>query len=164
MKKTKSFTLIELILYLALVSMILTASVQLAWTVLYMRVKTRVQQEVSQNLRFAGRRILHEIRNANAVQFLSSDDICVINQDLGRNPTRIYLENSRIKIAWGGGSADCTNMTYDEFITANITISSLNFENLSDNIRFTVEVDNVKDRNEWTFREISTSSAKIRSL
>lgn len=159
-----AFTLVELILYIALVSIVLAATVQMAWSVLYAGVKTDVQREVSQNLRFAGRRIMFEIRNANAVEFLAADDLCLLFQDAARNPTRIYLADTRIKIAWGGGSTDCTNMTHDEFLTANVTIANLNFENLSDNIRFTIEVNNVTDRSEWRFREIATSSAKIRSL
>jgi len=66
-KRNSGFTLVELILYIALVSIFLTGVIMFTWDILYGRVKSYVQEEVNQNSRFAAKRIIYEIRNASGV-------------------------------------------------------------------------------------------------
>ena len=168
-KITKGFTLIELILYVALLSIFIGGAVLFAWDVIYGRVKSNVQQEVSHNLRYAGKRILYEIRNASAINSVSSSNICLASSNSARNPTRIYVSSSRLQIAWGGGSSDCTSMTNDEPISSNeVTVSSLTFTDLSSstdsyNINFAITVDSTADREEWQRSQSYSSSAELRS-
>ena len=66
-KLKRGFTLIEMILYIAIVSIFLTGLVYFTWDLIYGRLKSYIQQEVNQNIRFASARIIYEIRNAKSV-------------------------------------------------------------------------------------------------
>src|SRR3990167_11538866 len=61
------FTLIELILYVALITIILSAIVPFAWNTVQTGVKSAVQQEVNANARYISERIKYEIRNSTGI-------------------------------------------------------------------------------------------------
>src|SRR3989344_7372816 len=70
----KGFTLIELILYMALVSIVLTAIVPFAWNIIGGGVKSSAQQEVFSQARFVSERIKYEIRNASGITSVRSEE------------------------------------------------------------------------------------------
>lgn len=176
MKKTLSthhtrdgFTLIELILYIALVAICLSGTIVFGWDIVFAGAKSNVQREVHSNIRLASRRIAYEIRNASAIRSVSSNALCLASATSARNPTRIYLSNSQLRIAWGGGSTDCTGMTNDQALTSNaVTVSSVTFTNHSSgsdtfNIQFSLTVSKTGARPEWQQSQTYQSSAEIRS-
>src|SRR3990172_1952153 len=75
----KGFTLIELIVYVALVAIFITGAILFSWDVIYGREKSFNQQIVQQNARAALLRISYEIRRAQDIQSVS--------------PTQLVLEN-----------------------------------------------------------------------
>jgi len=162
------FTLIELILYTALVSIIISGAILFAWDIIYGRVKSQVQQEVNQNLRLASKRIVYEVRNASDINSVGANDLCLASADSDRNPTKIYVSSGRLWIGWGGGSSDCTGLTNDEPLTTNlVSVSGLNFNDLSfgesKNIDFTITVESTGDRQEWQKSQTYSSSVEVRS-
>ncbi|OGK14255.1 hypothetical protein A3A93_00950 [Candidatus Roizmanbacteria bacterium RIFCSPLOWO2_01_FULL_38_12] len=162
-------TLIELILYVALISIFISGMVVFAWDFIYSAAKTKVHREVNQNLRLASKRIIYEIRNASQVQSISSSDICLGSATSERNPTRIYSSNGNLHIAWGGGSINCTGMTNDEVLTSNkITVPSLTFSDHSSgsnssNIQFSLTVTSFGARKEWQKSQTYTGTAEVRT-
>lgn len=112
---------------------------------------------------------MYEIRNASAINSVSAGSLCLASSIPARNPTRIYLSSGVIRIAWGGGTANCTTMTNDVTLTNNkITASALTFTDrssgvLSENIEFgfTLSVNEV--RQEWQKTSSFTGTAEIRS-
>ena len=64
MKKQQGFTLIEMILYIGIVSIFLGGVVRVAWNSIYGRVKAQVMEHVNYAARFTGKRMMYEIRNA----------------------------------------------------------------------------------------------------
>ena len=167
----KGFTLIEMILYIGVVSIFLGGVVQLAWNSIYGRVKAQVLQHVNYASRFAGKRILFEIRNASDITSVSATSICLAQTDSTRNPTRIYITGNAIRIGWGGGVANCASTTNDEPLTGtNVTVSSLTFTNLtngalSKHIQFTYTVSSsvTSGRQEYVASQTYEGSAELRS-
>lgn len=171
MKNQEGFTFIEMILYTALISIFLFGVIDFGWNIIYGSVKSGNYQEVTQNLRFAQKRILFEIRNASGINSVSATSICLSNSDASRNPTRIYSSGGVLRIGWGGGSGVCAGLTNDVPLTDNlVSVTSLTFTNLtsgslSKNIQasLTLSAVNPSGRSEWNRTQTFITSAEIRS-
>src|SRR3990172_13222807 len=70
-----AFTLIELLLYMGLVGIFLTAATTSMWDIILGNVKSSVEQEVQESLRYSSSRLGFEIRNADSVGSSSDFDI-----------------------------------------------------------------------------------------
>ena len=130
--RRKAFTLIELILYIALVSGVLLAIVQFGWNAIYIQKKSETYQELTSNLRLAEKRITEEIRNASGINSVAATSLCLASTNVTYNPVKIYLSAETLRIGWGGGSATCATTTNDQPLTSpKITISTLTFADMS---------------------------------
>ena len=167
----KGFTLIELTMYIGLVSIVMGGAVLFGWDAVLGKVKSRAQQEVSSNIRFAAKRIVYEIRNATAINSLATDDLCLAMADASRNPTRIYVSGERLTIGWGGGGS-CAAVTNTAVLTSNLTrVQTLRFQNISSldgkskNIQFSITVasNNPGGKKAWDAQDTIQASAEIRS-
>lgn len=159
------FTLVEMILYIAIVSIFMTGLVYFTWDVIYGRVKSFVHQEVNQNTRFASKRILFEIKNASGVNVISASSISLGTADPARNPTVIDVSGGRIRIGYGNsGNCPTSNPCY---LTSNRVNSSLLFTDLSfgnsSNIKFVLTASSTGDRQEYEKSETYESSVELRS-
>lgn len=123
-KKTlsqKGFTLIELILYIALVSIFITGAIFFAWDVVYGREKAFQQQIVEQNTRSALARVAYEIRHAEDIQSVPADQIVLDNDG---STTTIALSEGTVQITTGDAGP------YD--LTSNqVEVTALSFTDLS---------------------------------
>lgn len=167
----KSFTLIELILYIALVSSVLVAIIQFGWDSIYIQKKSEIYQELIYGLRFAEKRIAFEIRNASAINSVTANTLCLASANAPYNPIKIYLSAGIIRIGWGGGSATCATTTNDQPLTSSkISISTLTFTDLSvvgktKDIKFAItgSYNNPGLRKEFSMTSSITSSQELRS-
>lgn len=169
MKKTRGFTLIEMILYVAIVSIFLGGVVQLAWNALYGRVKTQSVQRVQSTARFIGKRLMYEIRNASGIVSVSASSLCLSSADPARNPTRIYLVGDTIRLGWGGGDMTCQTTTVDVPLSGFSGVrSTLVFTNVSSaltrHVQFTYTVSSsaVSGRQEYAAAATYEGSAEVR--
>lgn len=166
----KGFTLIELILYIALIAIFISGAITFAWDIVYGGAKSSVQREVNYNIRLASKRIAYEIRNASAINSVTSNSLCLASDISERNPTRIYVSSNQLRVAWGGGSSNCTGMTHDESLTSNqVTVSNLAFEDNSSgsdsfNIAYSLTVSKTGTRQEWQENQSYSGSAELRSF
>lgn len=166
------FSLIELILYVAIVSIFITSVIQIGWNIMYGRVKSQVYEEVNYNSRLAAKRITYELRNATGIHAISASDICLASPDAAHNPTRIYVSGDRLHVGWGGGGTDCSGVTNDHPLTSNlVSLSNLQFSDLSDaenshhvQFSFTIDYNTPGTRQEWERTQTYQSSVEIRSL
>lgn len=172
MKNQKGFTFIEMILYTALMAIFITSLVYFGWNIIFGNIKSNYYQEVTEDLRFAEKRILFEIRNASGINSVAAQSICLSNSDSTRNPTRIYLSSGILRIGWGGGSPTCASLTNDFPLTSNlVNVPSLNFVNLSNlanttkNIQFslTISLNNPSGKSQYQRTQTFESAAEIRS-
>ena len=81
----KGFNLIELILYIGITAIILTASLSLAWGVIFDQIKTTAKSEIEYNYQFLDNFLRNQIQTAKSVNLtLSVLDV---------NPSRLVLNN-----------------------------------------------------------------------
>lgn len=146
-KREKGFTFIEVILYVALISIFLTGAVYFAWDVIYGRVRSKTQQELAANIRLVAQRIQAEIRNADDLVSIS---VSVLELDSGvLGTTTIFLDQGIVKISQSGITSDLTN--------SDIEVTQLQFFDLgtedagSKNINFSIAAryKNPAQKKEW---------------
>lgn len=100
-KSENGFTLIELILYVALVSMIFATLVPFAWNIINGGIKVRVEQEVYSQARFLSQRIKKEIRDASAVTTCNGTTLTLVNPAAALNPTTFTFGSGQVTIIQG---------------------------------------------------------------
>lgn len=163
---SKGFTLIELIIYIALTSIFIVAAILFAWDIIYAGAKSSVQQELNHNLRFAAKRIAYEIRNAESVNSVTATSITLGMSDSARDPTVIDLSSGRIRIGFGS-SGSCPISSPCFLTTDDISITTLNFTDLSsggsENIRFSISAETMSDRSEFKSTQIIEGSGEVRN-
>ena len=119
---TRGFTLIELILYVALVAIFITSAVLFSLDLIYGREKSHQQQIVQQNVRIALGRITYEIERANDIQSVNSNQIVLDNG--GGSTTTIELSGENVQITTGGQGP--YNLTSNQ-----VSVDALNFGEFS---------------------------------
>jgi type II secretory pathway pseudopilin PulG len=161
------FTLVELILYISITSIFMVGVIYFTWDIVYGRVKSYVQQEINQNIRLAGKRIIYELRNASSINSLSSDSISLASVDSSRNPTVISLSDGRLKIGFSDVGdcpiSDPCNLTSNLVKVTNLTFTDLSTDPTSKNIRFYITIESTGDRVEFQKSESVESTIELRT-
>ena len=159
--KESGFTFIELILYTALVSIFLTSAVYFAWNVIYSQVKSTVQQEVSENLRFISGRIQAEIRNAQEINNVGTSSIELDSGLIGI--TTISLVGQTVQITQSGQTSDLSSdkVEVTELLFTNLTSG----DQKTKNVKFSLALryKNSNDRQEWDKEGIVETTVELRS-
>lgn len=159
--KYSGFTLIEILLYIGIVTMVFGAIVPFAWNVIGSSAKGAVQREVYGNARFISEKIKYEIRRASGISSVTANSISLTNFSPDTN-TVIDLSIGKVRINKNGGGA--TNLSSD-----GVTVSDLSFtnhtsvDNKTKNISFTLTVDSVGTRQEYQASVSLRGAAEIRS-
>ncbi len=141
----KGLTLLETIVYMALVSIVVLAFVSFALDVVGTAQKARVQQEVQQNARFVVERINHEIRSASSlnagsstfdshpgVLFLATDDVLT-------NPIVFDVSGGVLRISEAGGAAQ--DLTSSKMTVSNFVITNLSVSGRTSNVKVELTID-----------------------
>lgn len=76
-KNNKGFTLLEAIIYIAIVSAILTVAIFFAWEIIGNQTKSMVITEVNQNSRYILERVGRDIRQGTAINSLTEDELVI---------------------------------------------------------------------------------------
>lgn len=172
--KNRGFTLLEIILYMALVSAMMASLLSFAWNIIGGSVKSTTQQEVYSQARYVSERIKLEIRNASSVNIagstfgaspgiLSLAEIGPANDPV-KDPTIVTLSGGKITIKQGAGSSVALN-------SSNTSVESLIFTNYSSpdsktkhiGFSFTITDNFVSERHEYRESINIQSSAEIRN-
>lgn len=140
----KGFTLIELILYVALVSMIFATLVPFAWNIINGGVKVGVEQEVYSQARYLSERIKKEIRDAASVSVCSSSELYLINP-VAANSIRFCYAPNVITFNQGNPPAACPGAPANRLHSADTSVVAFNCTDYTgtntDNVQvnFTIE-------------------------
>lgn len=160
------FTIIELLLYVAIASILLLASSLFLSVLLESRVKNQTIAEVEGQ----GAAVLHiltqSVRNAESINApspgASASSMSLATIVLGNSPTVFDLSLGTFRMKEGSSLAIALTNT-------RVIVSNLTFTNLSRSstpgtvrIRFTVTSVNTSGRNEYSFSKIFTTSATLR--
>lgn len=129
-KIRKAFTLIEVIIYIALSSVVIVSIMTFSIHMIYTGEKTIIRHEAEQNAYFVLQRIIDEIRSAKDLNINSSDFgnnpgvLSLSKKDAEKNPTVFNVSDSIIRIQQGSKSPL-------PLLPDNIQITNLVFTNLS---------------------------------
>lgn len=101
--KQSGFTLIELILYVALVTIMISTLIPFAWNVIEGGVKVSVEQEVYSQARYLSERIKKEIRDAATATCTNANTLTLTHTGNPPtiSPTTISLSSNAITITQG---------------------------------------------------------------
>jgi len=166
MKNKGGFTLIELILYIGIVTIFISAAVLFSWDIIYGRVKSSTQREVNQSIRLISKRITYEIRNSNGINSLTPSSISLSNSDAARNPTVISLTGDKVYIGWGSAGS-CPSNTPCVLTGNGVIVTKLLFTNFSSgsstNIGFDLAIESSAERKEFQYAQSFKSTVELRS-
>lgn len=159
MKRQQGFTLIELILYIAIVTIVVSAMIPFAWNVIGGGVKSTTEQEVFSNARLVSERIKYEIRNASAINSVAASSI-----SLGSPATVIDLSGDKIRIAPNGGAAVNLNSN-DTTATALTFTNYTSGDNKTKNIQFSFTLQSNFGQTRQEYQQTATvqGDAEVRS-
>lgn len=107
--KKKGFTLIEIIIYIGILSLVVVSLFTFSTSISSVRAHTYVSQEVNANMRTALQLIQQKIRSASGVNIGSSvltthpGVLSLAMSDPSKNPTVIDSISGRIRITEGSG-------------------------------------------------------------
>jgi type II secretory pathway pseudopilin PulG len=163
------FTLIELMIYLALVSGVLVAVTTFAWNIINSRTKAFAVQEVEQNSRLIMEKIVREVQQAHRIITPdtggSSDSLTLTMRDGQRDPVIFSWSDGHVYLS--AGQAEPLVLSSDQVI-----VTALRFQNLSTpdgrgrNIAIVLEVQHLNParRQEWQAQETLTTAVELRDI
>lgn len=159
------FTFIEAILYVSIVSILLTTLIPFAWNVIEGGSQSAVQQEVSSNARYISERIKYEIRNSLGINSVSSSQIslCETSGACATNPTIITFSSPNVTIQNKGAAA--VNMNSNDVIISGFTFTNnTSADNKTKNISFEFTASQAYSGSRQDFQSTTSlqSSAEIR--
>lgn len=139
----KSMTLVETVVYTAILAIMATSFLTMSINMMSLRTKSTSQEEVASNLRFISQKINYEIRNAVAISATTASSITLTMADSARNPTIFSLSSGDIRMGFGS-SGSCPTSSPCVLNSSRINISAFTVTNLSSgnslaqNVRYTL--------------------------
>lgn len=143
----KGFTLIETIIYIAIIGGILVTFVNFGFNISDARDKTFVTEETQHNSRTAMEFITREIRSANSVDLINS----VFNTDPGilylnmsnssTNPTIISLSSDDGRLQVKRGANATSTITSEKVIVSNLVFTNLSVSSTKENVGVNLQVE-----------------------
>lgn len=160
------FTLIELMVYIALIAGILLGATGVAWSVINSRTKAHVVQEVQQNGRFIIEKITQSAHAANSINTPtrgnSGSTLSLQMQDGALDPIIITTSGNNITRSVAGGTAvqlNSDSVTVSTFSATNQ--SSANGKTRNVDISLTLEHINPNNQQEWDYSETFSTSIEL---
>lgn len=168
-KRYSSFSLIETLLYIAILSIFLGGVITFAWDAIYSNVKSKIQQDITNNGKFVTSKLSYLIRNSDGIVLVTPDFISLDMSisDPTKHPTEISLNNGQILVGYGN-NINCGIANPCTITTNQLTVTNLSFQNLStatnssENIKYDLTIENTSERQEFNDIQSFTSSVEIR--
>ena len=158
------FTFIEVILYVSIISIVLTALVPAAWNIIGGSVKSSSQQEVFSQARYVSERIKYEIRNASGITTVGATSISLTNFSPDTT-TVIDLSGGKIRINKNGAGA--VNLNSNDTNVTSLTFTNYTSgDNKTKHIQFVFTIDDnfASSRQEYNVpAQTVEGSAELRS-
>lgn len=136
LKKQKGFTLIEVLIYIAVSAVMIVVVVGFARELLKVRNKITIVSKVEQNARYAMSRMVKEIREAQDVEVLDQNTIILQAADVNRNPVIFDLGNGILYMKEGAG--DLIAITGNDVKVGEVLFEDRTTPNSADIIKITL--------------------------
>lgn len=162
--KHHAFTLIELLIYLAIVTVVVGALVVFAWNIIGAGAKSATEQEVFSAALYVSERIKAEIRDASGINSVTATSISLANSNAAKNPTIIDLSAGKIRVKYGAAAAVTINST-DTNVSSLVFTNYTSGDNKTKDIQFTFTLQSnfSTTRQEFTETTALRSAAEVRS-
>lgn len=153
MKLRKGFTLVELLLYLGLASILLLGFVYVVPAILEARLKNQIVLEVNEQAVQAMNFITSEIRNAESVvsPVVGATgivlDLDVV--DVSADPMSIYIDNGSLGLTRGGGGFE--SLTNSKVLVKDLLFSNKSLADTAGSVRVEFTVEYINDSNRDSF-------------
>lgn len=155
------FTLIEIILYVGIITIVFGSIVPFAWNVIRGGVKSATQQNVDANSGFISEKIKYEIRNASGITSVTANSISLTNFAPDTS-TVIDLSGGRVRINKNG--AGNVNISSDDVTVTDLTFTNNSSgDNLTKNIGYTLTVTMSGSRQEYQSTLSLRGGVEVRS-
>lgn len=133
----KGFTLLELLIYIAVFSILALACSYLLWQITKNSNQNYVLIELQDNSRFCLKKISHTIRQAQAINQpligQSSNLLSLQMADPSLNPTVFQIQNNQLTITQG--SQGTYILSTDQIIVDSLLFTNLSYENTPGSIK-----------------------------
>jgi len=174
------FTLIELVLYIGLLALFLSAATVALWDIILGNVKSSVEQEVQENLRYAAHRVQFEVKNSDSINDgASSFGVNIATNPALKvsfsapapyNPIEFKVLDGVLQIRMGDddGDGEDEEAEWAPLTSAAVEVTGLTFTNLSDstsqNVKLvlTLRYINPSGRSQWDKEATFESAAQLR--
>jgi Tfp pilus assembly protein PilE len=175
-KNSLGLTFIEIILYVAIVSLLVTTLIPFAWNIIGSGEKSANQQEVFSQARFMSERLKYEIRNAVNINTGSSNfgsNLAVtpgnqlsLKETTANDPTIIDVSSGLLRIKQGAASAialnsndtKVTNLTFTNYTSSDNKTKQVGFT-----LTLSANYSSAGNRQEYQVTTTIESSAELRS-
>lgn len=158
------FTFIELILYISIVAIMLSAIIPFAWGVIGGGVKSSAEQEVFSQARYVSELIKYEIRRASGITSVDATSISLTNFPPDAT-TVISLSGGEMQINKNGAGA--VSLNSDDTTVTSLTFTDYtSVDNKTKHIQFSFTMDDAdtSTRQEYQVPAVNIeSSAELRS-
>ena len=169
MKQTHTndgYTLIELLLYIAMTAVLLTGLMAFFGMTLSVRVKNESMNEVEQQGQFVLSTLLQSVRNAESITTpavaASSTSMTLTTADSATNPTVYSISGTSLQIKEGTSAA--INLTNNNVAVTNFMVKNASRTSSSGSVEisFTLSTLNTTGRNEYDYQKSFVGAASIR--
>jgi len=152
--KNPSFTLIEFLIYIAIVSSILVLMSGFLWNIVFGNIKESSYQEVQQNSRFALTKITQETKKAIRINSplpgFSSDTLSLTMAATNLNPIVFDVADGKLRITQGISGP--LELTSDRVIVSNLQFTNLSYPNTPGTIRIEMEISHLNPGNRMEYQ------------
>jgi len=149
----KSFTLVEFIIYIAILATILVVLSGFLWLIVFGNIKETAYQEVQQNGRFAVSKITQEIKKATGINSPtpgnSANSLSLVMAD--GSLTIFDLFDGKIRITQGSSPATY-ELTSDQVIVSNLKFTNLSYTDTPGTIRIETTINYVNPGNRMEYQ------------
>ncbi len=143
--RNKSFTLIELLIYTAIISLVLVLITGFFWNIVSGNIKENSYQEVQQNGRFVMTKITQEIKKAiginSPVQGFSANSLSLMMSDSNLSPTIFSVSGGKLMIVQGTSAP--IELTTDQIVVSNLQFTNLSYSNTPGTLRVEITLESL---------------------
>ena len=159
----KGFTLIELILYIAIVTIMVSSLIPFAWSVIEGGTKSATEQEVSSNGRYIMERIKYEIRRASGITSVSLTSLSLTNF-APDTTTVIDYSGGNVRINKNGTGV--INLNSNDVTIQNLWFTNYTSGSVTKNVQvnMTLRSNFAQTRQEYQMTVNMETAAEVRSL
>jgi len=153
--RNSGITLIELLIYIAIIAAVLFIITGFLWDIILGSVKESSYQEVQQNARFALTKITQEVKKATGINSPfspggSADSLYLIMAASHLNPTVFDVAEGKLRVTYCSG---CLNqrgpydLTSDQVIVRNISFTNLSYLDTPGTVRIEATIEHINPTN-----------------